>query len=38
LEYGKYESKNNEKGLMEYEYDDGGMRYGWYELDFSVED
>ena len=34
LEYGKYESKNknNKKGLMKYEYDDGGMRYGWCKM------
>ena len=32
LEYGKYESKNNKNGLMKYEYDDGGMRYGWCKL------
>ena len=32
LEYGKYESKNNGNGLMKYEYDDGGMRYGWCKL------
>ena len=32
LEYGKYESKNNNKGLMKYEYADGGMRYGWCKL------
>lgn len=31
LEYGKYESKNNSKGLMKYEYANGGMRYGWCE-------
>ena len=32
LEYGKYETKNNRKGLMKYEYNDGGMRYGWCKL------
>jgi len=38
LEYGKYESTNNEKGLMKYEYDDGGMRYGWCKQnDFNKE-
>lgn len=38
LEYGKYESNNNKKGLMKYEYDDGGMRYGWCKLnDFQKE-
>ena len=32
LEFGKYESKNNEGGLMKYEYQDGGMRYGFTKM------
>ena len=32
LEFGKYESSNNENGLMKYEYKSGGMRFGWVEL------
>lgn len=38
LEYGKYESKNNKDGLMKYEYDDGGMRYGWCTLNNFQKD
>ena len=33
LEYGKYESKDNSNGEMKYEYINGGMRYGWVELE-----
>ena len=32
LEFGKYESKNNQNGLMKYEYANGGMRYGFCTL------
>lgn len=38
LEYGKYESKDNINKLMKYEYNDGGMRYGFCKLvDFQRE-
>lgn len=32
LEFGKYESKINQNGLMKYEYANGGMRYGFCTL------
>ena len=32
LEFGKYKSNNNEGGLMKYEYQDGGMRYGFTKM------
>lgn len=38
LEYGKYECKGNTNKLVKYEYNDGGMRYGFCKLiDFQKD-